>query len=101
MDEAINLCRSAARLEPDQPRYAYSLGFFLRQSGRFMEATTALEGVMTRHPRQTEAALLLGEIYEEQGLRERAEEVYRKALRGAPSQQTHQQILARLEGLSN
>ena len=55
---------------------------------------------MRRHPAYVDAVLLLGEIYEQEGRKEDAKEVYRKALSGGElSDQDSLRIRMKLQAL--
>ena len=77
--EAIEWCRKARDLGPDEPKYAYTLAFFLRQKGETDGAVSALEQLVSRRAAYPDAYALLGRIFEEQGKIENAVEVYRQA----------------------
>jgi len=80
MDEAVDFCRNAAELRPDQPRYAYTLAFYLQQKGDLTAAAGVLDGLMTTFPAYADAYVLLGGIYEKQGKKTEAEKIYKKGL---------------------
>ena len=88
MTEAIRWCRKAAALCPDQPKYAYTLAFYLNQSGGADEAISTLRKLIDRHPAYADAWVMLGSIYEKQGKTDQAWALYR---RGA----THGELPAR------
>ena len=67
-------------LSPNNPRYSYTLAFYQLQKGDRKEAVRNLRDTVDRHPAYLDAVLLLGEIYERDGKKEEAREVYRKAL---------------------
>jgi tetratricopeptide (TPR) repeat protein len=60
--EAVASLRRAAASRPDQPRYAYTLAFFLSRAGDRQEATQVLAGLLERYPGHQDAARLLAEI---------------------------------------
>ena len=62
LDAAIDLCRTAARLAPAEPRYGYTLAFYLRQRGDLADAEAVLLDVLARHPDHGETIALLGVI---------------------------------------
>ena len=86
IDEAITWCQKASDLRPNEPRYAYTLGFFQQQNGDIESATKTLDALITRQPAYLDAYLLLAGIYEKEGKNEDVERVYNKALavEGAP-----------------
>ena len=88
LDEAVDLCRKAAELRPDQPKYAFTLAFYQQQKGDLPGAASVLDGLITKYPAYADAYILLGGIYEKQGKRAEAERVYNKGLAvdGIPDQ---------------
>lgn len=62
LEEAIGFCRKSSELRPDNPRYAYTLAFYLSQSGAKDEALSLLKAVTASHPEYREAQLLLERI---------------------------------------
>ena len=72
-DEAVDFCRKAAEIRPDQPRYAYTLAFFHQQKGDLAGAAGVLDGLITKYPAYADAYVLLGGIYEKQGKKAEAE----------------------------
>ncbi len=88
IDEAVEFCRKAAEIRPDQPRYAFTLAFYQQQKGNLPGAASVLDGLITKYPAYADAYVLLGGIYEKQGKKEEAEGVYNKglAVEGIPDQ---------------
>jgi tetratricopeptide (TPR) repeat protein len=80
LSEAVAYCRKATDLRPQEPRYAYTLAFYLRQKGDSNGAAIVLEGLINRVPAYGDAYLLLGDIYEKQGKKKEAEAIYLEAL---------------------
>jgi Flp pilus assembly protein TadD len=79
-DEGLLYCRKAYELSPNNPKYSYTLAFYQAQKGDRKGAVKTLSDTVKHHPTYVDAVLLLGEIYEKDGKRESAKEVYRKAL---------------------
>lgn len=99
--EAIQWCRRAHKLNPEQPRYAYTLAFFLNKSGELRGARDVLEQTVKRHPGYADAVLLLGGIHERQGRIDSARQVYRRALESNQlTPQARRAITGRLRVLS-
>ena len=71
LNEAVPWCRKAAELRPQEPKYAYTLAFYLQQQGDSRGAATVLESLISRVPAYGEAYLLLGDIYKDQGKKKR------------------------------
>ncbi len=80
LDEAVALCRRAAALRASEPKYAYTLGFYLNQSGKAEEARRVLQQLIARHPGNADAYALLGSILEGRGQVREAQALYRQAL---------------------
>lgn len=80
LEEAVQWCRKAHELEPGDGKYAYTLAFFERKGGKIDEAIRILREAIGREAANTEAILLLAEIYEEQNLKGEAKELVVGAL---------------------
>jgi tetratricopeptide (TPR) repeat protein len=63
-EEALDWCRRAAELGPDNPQYGYTYAFYLHQAGRLDQALQVIRSVLERHPAHADSAKL------EQALRE-------------------------------
>lgn len=59
LQEAIRWCRQAADSRPQEPKYAYTLAFYLANSGDIRGATRILRELVDRHPAYTDARMLL------------------------------------------
>ncbi|MBN1492291.1 MAG: tetratricopeptide repeat protein, partial [Phycisphaerae bacterium] len=62
LDEAIVFCGKAAELRPGDPKYAYTLAFFLHRKGELEAARTALERLIDQHPEYADAYRLLDAV---------------------------------------
>lgn len=62
LEEAVEFCRMACGLRPENPKYAYTLAFYLGQQGRIDEAVRVLKALRQKYPGYKEAAMLLKEI---------------------------------------
>jgi tetratricopeptide (TPR) repeat protein len=62
IDEAVTWCRKAADLRPQDPKYAYTLAFYLNQKGDRDEAIRTLKAILEKYPGYKDAEMLLGEI---------------------------------------
>ena len=78
--EALEWCRKAATLRPQEPKYAWTLAFYQQQGGNTTEATTTLEILINRAPAYPDAYLLLADIYEQQGKQKEVAKVCTRAL---------------------
>ena len=63
-EESLEWCRRAAALDPRDPKYGYTLAFYLDQHSRAPEAITVLERLLESQPPAPDAYLLLGRLYE-------------------------------------
>jgi tetratricopeptide (TPR) repeat protein len=60
--EAIAWCRTAASLQPEEPRYAFTLAYFLEQQGQTDEAVSILGSLIKDYPGYQEPQQLLRKI---------------------------------------
>jgi len=79
IEEAIAWCRKARDLRPEEPKYGYTLAFYLQQKGDVDRAISMLEQLVRQQAAYPDAYALLGHIYEEQDKINEAIEVYKKA----------------------
>lgn len=100
LSEAIDLCRKATSLRPDEPKYAYTLGFYLNQKGDVAGAEATLKDLIQAHPSYPDAYLMLAGIYEKQRRLEDARNVYRQALKNLNlSKRDRYQLEMRIQSL--
>jgi tetratricopeptide (TPR) repeat protein len=76
--EGAALCRRAASLDPDQPRYGFSQAFFEARAGNPAAAIATLEALLARQPGYADAWVLLGRLYLGEGRKADAIALYRK-----------------------
>jgi tetratricopeptide (TPR) repeat protein len=62
INEAVTWCRKAAELRPQEPRYAYTLAFYLNQKGDRDEAIRTLKAIIEKYPGYKDAEMLLKDI---------------------------------------
>jgi tetratricopeptide (TPR) repeat protein len=62
IEEAVSWCRKASELRPEEPRYAYTLAFYLHQKGDRDAAVKSLNGILAMYPQYKDAEMLLKEI---------------------------------------
>ncbi|MEW6747540.1 MAG: tetratricopeptide repeat protein [Planctomycetota bacterium] len=67
LGEAIQWCEKAVRLRPEEPRYAYTLAYYVMQSGDSALAAGLLRDLIERHPVFVDAILLLSDLLEKEG----------------------------------
>jgi tetratricopeptide (TPR) repeat protein len=61
-EEAIEFCKKASEIRPDNPKYAYTLAFYLYQQDQKDEAVQILNALIQKHPDYRDAQMLLQEI---------------------------------------
>lgn len=64
---AIQYARKAVISEPENPKYAYTLGYYLYMGNQFPESEKVLEGIIRDFPLFGESYLLLYEVYRKSG----------------------------------
>jgi tetratricopeptide (TPR) repeat protein len=77
--EALSWCRKAVELNPQEPKYAYTLAYYQKEQGDLRRAAATLKDLLAKRPAFTDASLLLAKIYGQQGNRCEAEAVLRQA----------------------
>jgi predicted Zn-dependent protease len=77
--EALSWCKKAVELNPQEPKYAYTLAFYQKNQGDLKNAAATLKDFLTRRPGFTDGYLLLAEIYLQQGDRPQAQAMLRQA----------------------
>ncbi|HEG43721.1 MAG TPA: tetratricopeptide repeat protein [Phycisphaerales bacterium] len=78
--EAIELCRRAHSLRPENSRYGYTLAFFLNQNARTSEAITVLVKMIDSSNATSDIYAFLAVIYRDQGRKNEALDICRKAI---------------------
>jgi tetratricopeptide (TPR) repeat protein len=79
VEEGLDWCRRAAALRPEEPKYAYTVAFYLDESGDGDGAAALLESLIETHPGYGDAWAMLGSIYERLGRIDDARALYRTA----------------------
>jgi predicted CXXCH cytochrome family protein len=74
--EAADLAGRAAELRPDEPRYAWTLGFYEDKAGQPETAVATLEALRVSHPGYAPTYALLGDLYLRLGSPEDALSLY-------------------------
>ena len=75
----LTACRQAAKAEPRNEKYAFSLGFYLNQTGQSGEAMRFLEQYRARFGGGLDSQLLLADLYLKGGRNGEALALYRGA----------------------
>jgi tetratricopeptide (TPR) repeat protein len=65
-EEALDWCRRAAELAPDNPQYGYTYAFYLHRAGRLDQALKAIRSVRARHPSHQDSTELEQALLREQ-----------------------------------
>lgn len=78
-DEALEWCRRAVALWPQDVRYAYTLGYYLSARQRPGEAIEVLEAALRLQPDFPDVYHLLGSLYVRMGRRDDAVRVFQAA----------------------
>lgn len=63
LSEAAGLCEKATELQPEEPKFAYSLAYYQLQLGNEIAATATLQKLVQLHPDFVDAILMLGDLY--------------------------------------
>jgi Tfp pilus assembly protein PilF len=77
--EALEWCRKAASLRPQEPKYSWTLAFYQQQGGDSPAAISTLDSLINQVPAYPDAYQLLADIYEKQGEKAAAAMVYQRA----------------------
>jgi len=62
INEAVTWCRKASDLRPQEPKYAYTLAFYLNRKGKKAEAIRVLKALVDKYPGYKDAEMLLKDI---------------------------------------
>jgi len=62
LNEAVGFCRKASELSADEPKYAFSLAYYLNKKGEKDEAVNVLNAFLKKCPGYKDAQMLLHEI---------------------------------------
>ncbi|MCD6176181.1 MAG: tetratricopeptide repeat protein [Planctomycetes bacterium] len=77
--QAIAWAKKACQIQPNNAKYAYTLGFYLYQAKRISEVIATLEPFVGQKTTEVNIYLLLGDIYEQTGDITAAVRVYKTA----------------------
>ncbi len=81
IQQAVNYAEIAAKVNPNDPKYAYTLGYFQLQNNQKENAIITLKKLVAEQPQFLNAVSLLADIYVRDGKIQEAILVYQKALR--------------------
>jgi Tfp pilus assembly protein PilF len=62
ISEAVNWCRKATELRPQEPKYGFTLAFYLNKKGDRDEAIKTLKEIVEKYPGFKDAEILLQQI---------------------------------------
>jgi tetratricopeptide (TPR) repeat protein len=62
INEAVTWCKKASDLRPQEPKYAYTLAFYLNQKGDKEAAVKTLKTILETYPQYKDAEMLLKDI---------------------------------------
>jgi tetratricopeptide (TPR) repeat protein/GGDEF domain-containing protein len=96
LEIALSLCVQAVELDGSRAAHWYRLGLVQDLAQDRESAMESLSECLRLDPRQTEAALLLGKLFEHQGRPGKARKLYKKILRYFPECAPAQAALAAL-----
>ncbi|WP_232379367.1 response regulator [Polyangium fumosum] len=98
-DEAIGFLREGTKIDPLAYRLHFHLGLLLGKRGQIYDAISELETALRINDRHFPALKNLAVLYQKAGFRNKAVEVWERALRAAPDEPTRQSIKEILVGL--
>ncbi|MHC4555655.1 MAG: tetratricopeptide repeat protein [Planctomycetota bacterium] len=84
--QAISWAKKACQLQPNNARYAYTLGFYLHQAKRTAEVFAVLEPFVGQRTTEVNIYMMLGELYEQIGDITAAIRVYKTAVENDEAQ---------------
>jgi tetratricopeptide (TPR) repeat protein len=61
-EEALGYCRKASELRPEDPRYSFTLAFYLSKKGENQQASKVLDALLEKQPNYREALMLKREL---------------------------------------
>ena len=79
--QALQWAKKAYDLRPQDPKYAYTYAFYLREQGDSVQAIQVLNRIVERRAAYADAYMLLASIFETQGITWEARRVYEQAAR--------------------
>lgn len=99
LERMIEHAQTAVRADPFDPRAHFVLGTALHRAGKMYEAISQYERVVELAPGQFSALKNLAVLYERQGFKSKAVELWMRALEASPSTAVRKTIKAHLIGL--
>jgi DNA-binding response OmpR family regulator len=100
LDGAIAAFREAVDVDPLSPKLHFQLGvLYLKRRGMAYLAIRSFENVIELDPHCFAALRTLGTLYEQKGFRHQAADMWERAIRCSPDEDTSEQIKTRLQRL--
>ena len=81
MAEAVKYAQIAAESRPEDPKYAYTLAYYLLQNKQKDEAVKTLKKLIVDYPQYLSAVSFLADIYMKDGKTEEAKKLYEQTLK--------------------
>ena len=91
--EAVEYAKIAANARPEEPKYSYTLAYYLLQNNQKAEAEKTLEKLVSDHPLYLNAVSFLADIYMKDGRTNQAIRLYEKTLKQEGLPQSEKQAL--------
>jgi cytochrome c-type biogenesis protein CcmH/NrfG len=96
----LSWCRKATALNPQEPKYAYTLAFYQKEQKDLKGAAATLKDLLAQRTAFVDGHILLAEIYVQQGERPQAEMLLRQLLqKESLSPRDRTRIVAALQSL--
>ena len=97
-EEALRALEEAARLGPDDPRYAYGYSLALHDAGRSREALSRLAAALDGHPNDRDLLYALATLHRDLGEPDRGLPYARRLVELAPEDPTFRSLVTELGG---
>lgn len=100
LESAIDACRDGIKADPLSAKLHYRLGlFYLKKTGTVYQALQELEEAVTLDPELFSAQRTLAILYQRKGFKNKAIDMWERALRSSPSDEIREQIRNHLKTL--
>lgn len=91
LQRALNMVKTALKLEPENPSYLDTKGWIHYQLGEYQQAKQYIENALDLDTDNAEVLEHLGDVHMKLGNKEKARELYNRALQSDPGNQALQQ----------
>ncbi len=81
IQDAVHYAEIAAKAQPDDPKYAYTLAYYQSENNQKKEAVKTLKGIIKDNPLYLSAVSFLADIYIKDGKKQEAVALYQQALK--------------------